>query len=91
MKIYLENKRVVAKDGETELGEMTFMQPNANSYIITHTGVSDAARGLGVGKKLVVYLVDLARQNNQKILPICPFAKAEFEKHPEYQDVLLEN
>jgi predicted GNAT family acetyltransferase len=90
MNIELEEKRVVAKQDGIELGEMTFMQPNDDYYIIAHTGVSPEAKGLGVGKKMVAYFVEYVKQQNKKILPLCPFAKAEFDKNEAYQSLLVQ-
>ncbi|MER1999648.1 MAG: GNAT family N-acetyltransferase, partial [Lysinibacillus sp.] len=72
------------------LGEMTFVN-SGSFYIIDHTGVSDAARGLGLGKKLVAVFVEHARSNDMKVLPLCPFAKAEFLKNEAYGDILYGN
>lgn len=90
MLIELEEQRLVAKDGEVLLGELTFTKPNDEYYIISHTKVNEAAKGRGVGKKLVAYFVDYVSQQNKKILPLCPFAKAEFDKNPEYQQLLVD-
>ena len=56
--------------------------------IIEHTDVDDAYGGRGLGKQLLVAAVKYARDNNIKIIPLCPFAKAMFDKTPEYRDVL---
>lgn len=32
--------------------------------------------------------VDDVRREGFKILPLCPFAKGQFERHPEWRDVL---
>lgn len=56
-------------------------------YIITHTGVDASLKGQGVGKQLVKRVVDKARADGLKILPLCPYAKSEFEKTPDYADV----
>ena len=45
-------------------------------------------RPLGVGKKLVEASVTWARSEKLSILPLCPFAKATFDKTPEWRDVL---
>ncbi|MGM9987250.1 MAG: GNAT family N-acetyltransferase [Bacillaceae bacterium] len=90
MQITIEKARVVVTEGNETLGEMTFVNSNEKFYIIDHTGVSNAARGLGLGKKMVQTFVEHARLNNMKVLPLCPFAKAEFEKNLEsYADVLM--
>ena len=87
MNITVEEARVIATKDGVELAEMTFVN-SGKFYIIDHTGVSDAARGLGVGKKLVAAFVDYSREKGMKILPICPFAKSEFEKNSEYKDLM---
>jgi predicted GNAT family acetyltransferase len=70
------------------LAEMTYSKAGDTRIIIDHTEVSDALRGKGAGKQLVSAAVDLARKNNVKILPLCPFARSVFEKVKDFQDVL---
>jgi len=70
------------------VGEMTYVKAGDARIIIDHTEVGDELRGQGAGKKLVLAAVDMARKKGIKILPLCPFAKAVFEKTPEIQDVL---
>ena len=47
-----------------------------------------ARGGRGVGLALVERGVLDARAAGIKIIPLCPYAKAQIEKHPEWQDVL---
>jgi predicted GNAT family acetyltransferase len=68
--------------------EMTYSRASAALIIIDHTAVPDALRGRGVGQALVLRAVEDARQDGFRILPLCPFAKAQFERHPEWWDVL---
>lgn len=68
--------------------EMTFSILNPHLIIIDHTGVPDEWRGKGVGMALVEHAVLDARKNGVRIVPLCPFAKAQIERHPEWQDVL---
>ncbi len=56
--------------------------------MIDHTEVDSNYRGRGLGEDLVAEGVKYARENNLKIFPQCPFAKAEFDKHSDYADVL---
>lgn len=73
-------------DGEN-LAEIT-MSPAGTFKIIDHTWVDDSLRGQGIAAKLVKRVVDDAREKGYKILPLCPFAKGEFDRKPEYHDVL---
>lgn len=75
-----------ADDG-TE-AEMTFSKAGEHLLIIDHTEVPDAFRGQGVGVRLVARAVEDARGSGQKIMPLCPFAAAQFRRHPEWADVL---
>lgn len=68
--------------------ELTFSIMNERTIIIDHTGVPDEWRGLGVGKALVERAVLDARERGVKIVPLCPFAKAQIQRHPEWQDVV---
>lgn len=77
--IELDGKRVA---------EMTYVKSGTSRIIIDHTGVGEELKGQGAGKKLVMAAVEMAREKNLKILPLCPFAKSVFEKTPEIQDVL---
>lgn len=78
----------IIKENNERLAEMTYSKAGDSLIIIDHTEVSDALRGKGAGKQLVTAAVDYARVNQLKILPLCPFAKAVFDKTPEFNDVL---
>ena len=71
------------------LAELVYTKPTAHKMIIEHTEVDDTLAGKKVGLQLVTMAVDYARQQNLKIIPLCPFAKSVFDKKPELRDVLL--
>ncbi|MBJ8325277.1 MULTISPECIES: GNAT family N-acetyltransferase [Streptococcus] len=81
-----ENDRSAAYDGEKEIGECTYFLTN-RKWVINHTFVDENYGGQGIAKKLVAEIVDQARQQGIKIIPLCPFAKREFELRAEYADV----
>ena len=81
-----KGRYVTVVDGHE--AEMTYSRAGAALLIIDHTGVPDALRGRGVGQALVRRAVEDARAEGRKILPLCPFAKAQIARHPEWQDVL---
>ncbi len=79
----------VEKDGK-QVAEMTYVHSAPNKIIIDHTEVDDSLKGQGVGYELVAASVDYLRNNNLKVMPLCPFAAAVFKKkHDEYADVLF--
>ena len=68
--------------------EMTYSRAGATQIIIDHTDVPDALRGQGVGLRLVERAVQDARAEARRIMPLCPFARAQFARHPKWHDVL---
>lgn len=68
--------------------EMTYSRVGMSQVIIDHTEVPDALRGRKVGERLVRQAVEDARQENVVIIPLCPFAKEMFARHPGWKDVL---
>lgn len=70
------------------LAEMTYSSPVPARMIIQHTEVDEELRGQNVGFSLVQQAVEYARLHNVKIVPICSFAKAVFDRKPDFKDVL---
>ena len=68
--------------------EMTFSRASPQLVIIDHTGVPDSLRGKGVGQALALHAVEAARAGGWKIIPLCPFFKAQAQRHPEWRDVV---
>lgn len=68
--------------------EMTFTTVGAHQVIIDHTEVPDVFRGQGAGLALVSRGVEDMRAAGKTIIPLCPFAAAQFRRHPEWSDVL---
>jgi len=76
------------KSVEGYSAEMTFSKAGEHLIIIDHTDVSPQLKGQGVGVKLVERVIADARGTGKKIVPLCPFAAAQFRKRPEWTDVL---
>jgi predicted GNAT family acetyltransferase len=68
--------------------EMTYSRASTTLIIIDHTEVAAALRGRKVGEQLVRQAIEDARREGVAIIPLCPFAKAQIDRHPEWQDVL---
>ena len=71
-----------------KLAEMVYTMSGEQTMIIEHTDVDESLKGHGVGKKLLAALVEYVRANKIKVIPVCPFANATFQKTTEWQDVL---
>lgn len=75
------------EDGQ-EAGSMTYSWAGEDKMIIDHTDVNPEFKGRQVGNQLLMAVVEYARANNIKIIPLCPFAKSVFDKKEEIRDVL---
>ncbi len=82
-----DNKRAAAYDEDKLIGESTF-RAKEDIWVIDHTFVENDYRGQDIAAKLVNQIVITARERGKKIIPLCPFAKKEFDKKEEYRDVL---
>lgn len=82
--------RFFIEENGKRLALMTYSKAGADKIIIDHTEVDASLKGEGIGKDLVAEGVKYARENDLKIVPLCPFAESEFEKHADYADVLAE-
>jgi predicted GNAT family acetyltransferase len=51
---------------------------------VLHTEVDPQFEGQGVGSALIRSMLDDIRENEARVLAVCPFAKAYLQRHPEY-------
>jgi len=78
-----------AKVGNEQIGKMTYSFSEEGIIMIDSTYVFDAYKGQGIGKEMLYKIVEMARLNNIKIIPLCPFSISVFEKNVDIQDVLI--
>lgn len=78
----------IEDDGEM-IAEIVYAHGGDNMIIIEHTEVADQLKGQNIGYELVHRTVEYARSQGLKISPVCPFAKAVFDKKPDFRDVLV--
>lgn len=82
-----ESSRIAAYDDNgQEVGEATWSQAG-DSIILDHTFVNPSLRGQGVAAELVRRAVEVAKREGWTVVPLCPYAKKEFDRSPEYQKV----
>ncbi|MGE0630669.1 MAG: GNAT family N-acetyltransferase [Hyphomicrobiaceae bacterium] len=77
--------RVAGIDGEAEL---TYSRASPTLVIADHTFAPDSMRGKGVARALLDRLIADARSEGFKIIPLCPYVKSQYQRHPEWSDVM---
>lgn len=80
---------VTAYLGDKRVGKTVYSFPSDDLiFIDRHSDVDNSQAGNSLGYKMIDHLVQHARAEGIKIIPICPFAKAMFEIHNDFKDVL---
>ena len=70
-------------------GHTAFSEYKRGNGVLTimHTEVPKELGGRGIGSTLIRGVLDTTRAQGLKVKPLCPFAKAYVERHPEYADL----
>ena len=82
-----DRNRSAAYINGDQIGECEF-SVSENVWMITHTGVRSEYGGRSIAKKLVLKVIESARTNNAKIVPICSYAEKLMSGKEEFKDVL---
>lgn len=75
-------------EGDRRIAELIYTIVTPQRMVINHTGVSEAYKGQGLGKKLVMNLVERARAENITLIPVCRYARKVFNEDSSLKDVL---
>jgi uncharacterized protein len=75
-----ESRFEVTVDGA--VAELIYRR-RANRLVLIHTEVPEKLEGHGLGGSLVKAAVDRAVGEGLTVVPLCPFARAWLERHPE--------
>jgi predicted GNAT family acetyltransferase len=58
---------------------------------LIHTEVPGAIEGKGVASAIVQKTLQYAKDNNYRIVPICPYVQSFLKKHPEWHEIVVPN
>jgi predicted GNAT family acetyltransferase len=72
---------VLRIDGK-RMGSLEFTRPDAGVLRIEYVEVTPELRGTGLGRQLVQAAVDWARETDQKVIPICSYARMVIQRDP---------
>lgn len=72
---------------ETEEGtaDLTISILSPALVIADHTAVPKALEGQGYARILLEHLLEDARRDGFRIVPLCPFVNAQRARHPEWE------
>lgn len=67
--------------------ELTFTRRGEGRISADHTGAPDELRGTGAAGALVRFMVEDARAEGFRIIPLCPYVQAQYARNPDWADV----
>lgn len=76
-------------DGIEGEAEITFTRRDPNLISADHTNAPESMRGTGAAKALVTRMIADARSEGFKIIPVCPYIQAQYNRQPEWADVMV--
>lgn len=75
----------------TDAGDAVIdVEMEGSDAVFTHTVVPEAARGQGVGERLVAGALGIVREKGWKVVPQCPFVATYLREHEREQDLLAD-
>ena len=75
MKIEQLHEQFILRDGEKQIGELTYVLVQEHMRI-DYVGVDPQYRGQGLAQQLVEAAALWAQEQGVKIVPVCPYARA---------------
>lgn len=80
----LKGRYVARIEGIAAEGEIEFTYPKPGIISANHTRVPEAMGGRGVAGALLAFMLEDARTNGFRIVPVCPYVRGQYAKHPEW-------
>ena len=73
---------------DDEHAVLEYRSNKEGKIFINHTEVPESLQGRGVAGILVQHVFDYIRENNMRMIPVCPYVKSYLKKHPENMDLV---
>lgn len=83
-----ETDRLLLLQEDDEIGYLKYKIDEEQDYIIESIFVNEKYRGLGYATIILNEFISIVEKKNRKIIPICSFAKKQFEKRDEIKYLL---
>lgn len=77
-----------AYEQDVQIGQVEFVfEPGILS--IDHTRVFKGHEGKGVAGAMIQYVTDYALENKLRIKPVCKYAVAWYQRHLQYENIII--
>lgn len=79
--------KVLAYEGEEQIGQIDFSF-RGNILSVDHTNTFEGHEGQGVANGMMYALTDYAVNHRLLVSPVCEYAQAWYQRHPQYNDLI---
>ncbi len=86
-----ENEKLILVENNIEIAFLKYSEDSDKDYEIQSVFVDEKYRGKGLAKIIFDEFIKKVRKENRKVIPICGYAKAQFEKIEELKMLLKKN
>ncbi len=90
LKISKDSGQVLAFEGSEQVGLIDFTV-SGNIMSIHHTRTFPGHEGKGIASVMMEAANDYAVKHQLKVLPVCSYAWAWYQRHPQFNDILDEH
>ena len=77
-------------DGQ-QIGSIFFVKIGPDKIMISDAEIEESYKDTDIELRLIEKIIKIAREQNRKIISICPYVSDIFIRHPEFDDVRLVN
>jgi predicted GNAT family acetyltransferase len=81
-------EREVRDNPERQRYELVVDERNGDTVTVPHIETDPQHRGQGMADSLMVGVLADLRSRGRRIVPVCPYAAAYLDAHPDQQDLL---
>jgi uncharacterized protein len=83
-----EQSRYELRLGDRLIGLAQYRRRDGR-IVLTHTEVDESCSGRGFGSALVAAVLDDAKRQSLRVVPLCPFVADYIDRHPEYEELVV--
>ncbi len=83
-----ENRKLILRENNFDAAYLKYSEDEDKDYIIESIFVDEKYRGKGLAKIIFDEFIKKVKKENRKVIPICSYAKAQFEKREALEEFL---
>lgn len=83
------NRFFIGESEDNDIARITYYYKEPNVIVIDHTFVAVELRGKAIAGRLLTKVVEFAKENELKIIPVCSYAVKKMTRNDDYKEILF--